>query len=650
VLSNSAPGKKSASSQLLVLITVLALLLAVLAALQYRWLGQVSDGELGQMKAFMNATANHIAGDFDTELTDAYNAFYPELPSGEMEDGTTYANQYIRWASGAQYPNLIKNIWLATANKDSSFTLKRLITDEYRFEPCPWPEELSHLRQRLMRQGSDARNALSAQNLNRNGPNRLAGPQMRHIDEKVPALLVPISRSVMLREEMAFTSSTSSDLIILGLDFPYIKEQMLPEIIEKISSGDSQVNVRIQVVSSKNRDDIIFFSDLSKRGSNTGKRAALIGQADVTAEFFKLRSPWFSFPNPDPSNIDGEAFQANMREDSNRPPPNAPLPTGPNQAGFAPATFEGGPGGGGEGLWRILIQHKDGSIDAAVANARRRNLTIGFGILSLLFGSGVMIVISTRRFLHLAQQQIEFVAGVTHELRTPISVICLAGENLADRVIHNNEQIARYGTVIRDEGRRLAGAIEQVLQFAGAHSYWKKQEFQDVKIKSVIDQAISDCQPMIREKDFEIEQKIQPDLPDAIGNHGALERAVRNLLSNAMKFSGTSRWIGIRAECCSCKFGRAVSIIVQDRGVGIPHNELSSIFEPFFRGKNATANQVRGNGLGLSLVKKIVEAHGGHVSVDSRVGRGSTFTILLPLSEAAANCERSSDNRQVINY
>ena len=649
VLSGSASGKKRAGVQFLLMAIFLSILLVVLGTLQYRWLGQVSDGELGQMRAYLNATANQIAREFDHQLTDAYNAFYPELLSGGIQDGTSYANQYIRWTSGAQYPNLIKNIWLATANKDSSFNLKRLIPDAYKFEACAWPDELSHLRERLVKQGQDGRNTPAAQNTNRNMPERPGDMEMRLVEESVPALLIPVSKSVMLREEMPFSSPTSSDFIVLGLDLGYIKKQMLPEIIERTASSDRQANFRVEVVSSKDPDNIVLFSDLPKRASSGGKQSALTGQADATVDFFKLRSPWFSFPNPDLSNLNGEGSRAGMPGEFIGPRRSNPLPREPYQAGFGPARFGGGPAGGSEGLWRVLIQHKDGSIKAAVANARHHNLTIGFGILLLLFGSGVMIVISTRRYVDLAQQQIEFVAGVTHELRTPISVICLAGENLADKVIHNNPQVAHYGALIRDEGRRLAGAIEQVLQFAGAQSYWKKQEFQPIDIKSLIDRAISDCQTMIQEQGFRIEREIQPDLPDAIGNQAALERAIRNLLSNAMKFSGASRWIGLRVETCSCKSGNAIKIIVQDKGFGIPPNEQSSIFEPFFRGKNANTNQVRGSGLGLSLVKKIVEAQGGRINVDSKVGRGSTFTILLPLKESVGTREGVSENKQVIN-
>ena len=114
----------------------------------------------------------------------------------------------------------------------------------------------------------------------------------------------------MLREEMPFSSYSSSDLIILGLDLSYMKEQMLPEIIEKISSSDSQSNFRIEVISSKNPDEVIFFSDLPKRTSNSDKQSGLTGRADVAVDFFKLRSPWYSLPNQGQSKINSEVAQA----------------------------------------------------------------------------------------------------------------------------------------------------------------------------------------------------------------------------------------------------------------------------------------------------------------------------------------------------
>jgi signal transduction histidine kinase len=118
-----------------------------------------------------------------------------------------------------------------------------------------------------------------------------------------------------------------------------------------------------------------------------------------------------------------------------------------------------------------------------------------------------------------------------------------------------------------------------------------------------------------------------------IGDAAALRSVVQNLLANAVKYGGRDRWIGIKAELVRERRQAEVRIIISDHGPGIPADELPHIFEPFYRGADALSRQVHGNGLGLSLVKRIVTAHGGHVSVSTRPGSGSSFTIALPAAE-----------------
>ncbi|HKC89534.1 MAG TPA: HAMP domain-containing sensor histidine kinase, partial [Blastocatellia bacterium] len=264
-----------------------------------------------------------------------------------------------------------------------------------------------------------------------------------------------------------------------------------------------------------------------------------------------------------------------------------------------------------------------------------RNLAISFGILLLLGASVGFIVLSSRRAQRLATQQMEFVAGVSHELRTPLAVICSAAENLADGVIDNRDQIRRYGGLIRDEGRRLTGMVEQVLEFAGAQSGRKGYELRPTELGQVIEDAITACHLQLTEGGFEIERKIAANLPILKADGAALNRAIQNLLCNAMKYSGDSRWIGLSVESAPTSDGEEVRIGVSDRGLGIAPSEMERIFEPFYRGKEVMAAQIHGNGLGLSLVKHIAAAHGGRVSVESKVGQGSVFIMRLPILTAA---------------
>jgi two-component system phosphate regulon sensor histidine kinase PhoR len=278
------------------------------------------------------------------------------------------------------------------------------------------------------------------------------------------------------------------------------------------------------------------------------------------------------------------------------------------------------------GAWQLVLTHRSGSVDAAVAEARSRNLVISFGIMLLLTISVAMIIISTNRAQRLARQQMEFVSAVSHELRTPLAVICSAGENLADGLIKDPDHARVYGTLVRDEGRRLTGMIEQVLDFAGIRSGRRIYNLRPTDISEVVRQALGACNSQIQRLGFEIDVQVPDDLPEIAADRPALVRAVQNLIGNALKYSSASRWIGIRAF----SEGNKLSVAVEDRGPGIPADEQPHIFEPFYRGRYATNAQISGSGLGLSLVKEIVEAHGGTITVTSTAGKGSLFQISLP--------------------
>jgi two-component system, OmpR family, sensor histidine kinase SenX3 len=184
--------------------------------------------------------------------------------------------------------------------------------------------------------------------------------------------------------------------------------------------------------------------------------------------------------------------------------------------------------------------------------------------------------------------------------------------------------------------------VEQVLEFAGAHSQRRAYELRPVELDRVIDDALAACRMQLAEGGFEVEKKIAAMLPQVNADAAALSRAVQNLLSNAMKYSGKHRWLGISAESVRTPHGEEVWIKVADRGIGIAPAELPHIFAPFYRGREAIAAQIHGNGLGLGLVKHIIEAHGGRVSVASKMKQGTMFTLHLPVAaETVVSCQLS---------
>jgi len=158
-----------------------------------------------------------------------------------------------------------------------------------------------------------------------------------------------------------------------------------------------------------------------------------------------------------------------------------------------------------------------------------------------------------------------------------------------------------------------------------------------LQLGSLIGEVLAEGAPARQAAAVTVESHVPESLPPVSGDPAALRRALRNLLDNALKYRGESSWIGIRAGVQEGRRGREVWVSVEDQGLGIAPQDLPHVFDPFYRGGDALERQIHGSGLGLSLVRRIAESHGGRVAVESRRGGGSVFTLSLPaLAEAPA--------------
>jgi signal transduction histidine kinase len=280
--------------------------------------------------------------------------------------------------------------------------------------------------------------------------------------------------------------------------------------------------------------------------------------------------------------------------------------------------------------WRLLVTHPSGSLEAAVNEARRRNLLISSSILGVLAASMALLVLTTRRSQEVARQQMEFVAAVSHELRTPLAVIRSAGDNLAEGVVGDLAQARKYGDLVRGEGRRLSEMVEQILEFAGIQSGQRRFAPRPVGVRGLLHAVVAASASLLGDARMAVEYDVPDGLPPVLGDEPALRRVFQNLVGNAIKYGAGGGWLGLRARVS----GREVRITVADRGIGIPPAEQARIFEPFYRAADVVAAQIQGAGLGLSLVTRILEAHGGRITVESAPGRGSAFTVHLPAAAA----------------
>lgn len=251
------------------------------------------------------------------------------------------------------------------------------------------------------------------------------------------------------------------------------------------------------------------------------------------------------------------------------------------------------------------------------------------GTLALL-GTLLLGLRTAARELKLLQMKTDFVANVSHELRTPLASIRVFGEMLKLGRVRDHEKMREYGGYIETQGRRLTQVINNILDFSRIESGKKEYRFEPADARELIADAIEACKGRASQSGHSISFN-QPDktVPTLLVDFEAMSLALTNLLDNAIKYSGEGKEIELRLE----RKGNLVQISVADHGIGIPREEQQKIFEKFYRVSTGLVHDVKGSGLGLSIVRHIVVAHGGRITVESELGKGSTFIIHLPVEE-----------------
>ena len=246
----------------------------------------------------------------------------------------------------------------------------------------------------------------------------------------------------------------------------------------------------------------------------------------------------------------------------------------------------------------------------------------------LVFGL-VLTIRSVSRELELARMKSDFVSTVSHEFKSPLTSIRQLAEMLQSGRVPSEERRQKYYDVLLEQSERLGLLADNILNLAKIESGRAEFRFETTDVGALLDEVISSIQERVRHEGFAIGLEVEKDLPSLGADRAALAQAVINLVDNAIKYSGESRSVSVRAAL----EGPALVIGVRDSGVGIRKEDLDRVFERFFRAGNELTRTVKGSGLGLTLVKEIVEAHRGRVLVESEPGKGSLFSIRLPLPQ-----------------
>lgn len=611
-MTESGHGMRYKPSPILIVLVLLMALLGILATLQYRWIGQVTESERTRLQASLQSDAAHLAEDFDREITRIFLAFQMEAVPLNRQAWKAYAERYHQWSVTSPYPDLVDQVYVVNANSRGRLNLVRFDSATQTFVKDHWPEDLSELR-RTLRQQLRQTKSKSGHVFSYNVPS---------IVETIPALVIPLSNLQFTPDAHGFTVSSLTGYTIVKLNQRTIQNELIPSLIRNDLHNGEQSGYEVVIFSRKNPRNIVYQTSTTKLSG--------LEQGDANANILSVQVQKFGHLLRE-----SQLLINSVKKKDSEAAPSSKTPISVNvlnQVSGEVFVRAMPPISDESGYWRLVIRHQSGSLEQMITHTRRRNLGISFGILVLLGISVAIVLIAARRSQQLARQQMEFVAAVSHELRTPLAVICSAAENLADGVVWNPQRVAQYGTLIRREGRRLTEMVEQVLELAGVHSGRRTYHLAPVDVRTLVESALVPYAPLLDEGNFSVEVELEPDLPFLHGEMAALRRALQNLLSNAMKYSGDNHWVRITARLNKTEPRPEIWLAVTDKGVGIKPSDMPHIFDQFFRSSEAVEGQIHGSGLGLSLVKHIVEAHGGHISVQSHPGQGSTFTLHLPIT------------------
>jgi signal transduction histidine kinase len=253
-------------------------------------------------------------------------------------------------------------------------------------------------------------------------------------------------------------------------------------------------------------------------------------------------------------------------------------------------------------------------------------------VLSVLMIGGLVLTFrSVNKQVALARLKSDFVSNVSHELRTPLALIRLYAETLELGRITQDVKKNEYYSIIRKESERLTALINNILDFSRIEAGGKEYDFRETDIAELVRNTLDSYRFQIEQQGFALEEQIDPAIPKMKVDREAIARALVNLVNNALKYSDSEKFLGVRLY----RENAVLKLEVSDRGIGIERNEQARIFEKFYRTCDPLVHNTKGSGLGLSLVRHITRAHGGDVEVESTPGRGSKFTLSLPLSRPA---------------
>ena len=564
--------------------------------------------------------------------------FAPERAASRRD----VADLYGVWLHGSDHSAAIRRLlfYQVQGTDDSAFF--ELTYGEPSAVPVVWTKELEVLRERIQRLDFRPGQRVEA---------RWLRTWMFYPDSD--ALVRPFgSRPIAEREGRV--SSVLTGFLVLQVDWNYVAEQVVRRQIARHFRGEGpepafDVAIFIDgnpvLLHEAPEEDSRALASLGSRAARTEEAAPHSAMPDMDSDWLEeadaQRRLILSASSVPPAAARRGAIQRvavwrPTRQIAQAESGARPIGTEGLPAIFSGAVFNGGHeprlflAGSKPMNVRIAARHTDGSLEAAVNALAERSRAMGFGVLALLGLAMALAAVSAKNASNLANERLNFVAAVSHELRTPLAVIRTIADNIASGLVGKDRKTLQYGDLLSEQAKRLSNMLEQTLQHASMESGGMQCKLRELAVDSVADEVLDDLREDIERSGFTVERARGEAVPSVRADAQALRQSLANLLTNALKYGRKAAWVRLETTSADTAHGEEVRISVHDRGEGIPAGEADSIFSAYFRGSSAAKTRVSGTGLGLKLAHDMVCDMGGRLSVRSRPGQGSVFTIHLP--------------------
>ena len=283
--------------------------------------------------------------------------------------------------------------------------------------------------------------------------------------------------------------------------------------------------------------------------------------------------------------------------------------------------------------WNLKASFTENPVVSASRASLIRNLSVLGAAVVFLIGALVFMFITAQKERKLAMRQAGFLANVTHELKTPLAVMQAAGENLADGRVNDEKRITSYGQHIHNEAMRLRGMIEKLLDVAKTDAGQMVIKPEYANLVDEINNYLQTNRATLDDENVQIDFRHDESIPNIYIDRSNFDTIIGNLIENAIKYSDDQKYVGIYLR----NTGKYIKVDVSDKGRGIPAGDQKYIFDKFYRVEDTLTANTKGHGLGLSIVKDLVNLNGGTISVDSEFKKGSRFTITFPLDSTNSN-------------